>query len=390
MTKSHTILKRLAIVTLGFVLLAALLFTIKILFFAPEWEITDDLEGNVFPSVILSTATSDRNTIKKNEDNMLGNPKSPIGIKIKCTQPGEHIQIRIEENEFLHLSKSQFTLPELGKTYVIYPDMIWKYAALRANRGVTPTDLSITVKTGLFQSSSHSKTLAVRSINECLLGYRDKQGKYHSTKFFYAAYVNEEHPMIDTILREALQTGIVKQFVGYQHGGSDMVRKQVFAVWYALQKRGFRYSSLTNTSLSSEKVFTQRIRLIGDSWEARQLNCADGCSMMASVLKGMGIDPILVRIPGHIFLGFYLDKKHAKTAFLETTLIGTLDAKAYAKQHGEASAKSRSLAKFNQALNIGSTRYNKAKAHFKNTKNPNYMLLEINDNVRALIQPINK
>lgn len=60
--------------------------------------------------------------------------------------------------------------------------------------------------------------------------------------------------MIDKLLREALDTRIVNRFLGYQ-GGAEVVDRQVYALWNVLQKRKFRYSSVSNTSLSSNVVF---------------------------------------------------------------------------------------------------------------------------------------
>ena len=52
--------------------------------------------------------------------------------------------------------------------------------------------------------------------------------------------------MIDKLLREALDTRIVNRFLGYQ-GGAEVVDRQVYALWNVLQKRKFRYSSVSNT-----------------------------------------------------------------------------------------------------------------------------------------------
>lgn len=60
------------------------------------------------------------------------------------------------------------------------------------------------------------KTISMRSINECPLGYVDDKMKFHDTGEFFAAYVNEEHPQIDKLLREALDTRLVNRFLGYQ------------------------------------------------------------------------------------------------------------------------------------------------------------------------------
>ena len=81
--------------------------------------------------------------------------------------------------------------------------------------------------------------------------------------------------MIDKLLREALDTRIVNRFLGYQ-GGAEVVDRQVYALWNVLQKRKFRYSSVSNTSLSSNVVFSQRVRTFDDALESSQINCVDG------------------------------------------------------------------------------------------------------------------
>ena len=103
------------------------------------------------------------------------------------------------------------------------------------------------------------RTFSVRSVNECLLGYVANGTKFYDTSIFFAAYVNEENPMIDQLLREALNTRIVNRFLGYQSTAKGAVDKQVYALWNILQKRKFRYSSVSNTSLSSNVVFSQRV-----------------------------------------------------------------------------------------------------------------------------------
>eukprot|EP00975_Prorocentrum_lima_P029234 6138283-Prorocentrum_lima.AAC.1 len=70
------------------------------------------------------------------------------------------------------------------------------------------------------------RTFSVRSINECLLGYVSNGTKFHDTSIFFAAYVNEENPMIDQLLREALNTRIVNRFLGYQSKAKGAVDKQ--------------------------------------------------------------------------------------------------------------------------------------------------------------------
>ena len=130
--------------------------------------------------------------------------------------------------------------------------------------------------------------------------------------------------MIDQVLREALNTRIVNKFVGYQFGDAG-VDNQVYALWNVLQKRKFRYSSVSNTSLSSNVVFSQRVRTLDDALSSSQINCVDGSVLFASLLRAINITPILVRTPGHMFVGYYTNSKKTDLNFLETTLIGDVD-----------------------------------------------------------------
>ena len=187
-----------------------------------------------------------------------------------------------------------------------------------------PVSVAITVEMNGKDLVQRLRTFSVRSINECLLGYVTNGTKFHDTGIFFAAYVNEENPMIDKLLREALDTRIVNRFLGYQ-GGAEVVDRQVYALWNVLQKRKFRYSSVSNTSLSSNVVFSQRVRTFDDALESSQINCVDGSVLFASLLRAINIEPILVRTPGHMFVGYYTDSSHKDMNFLETTMIGDVD-----------------------------------------------------------------
>lgn len=152
--------------------------------------------------------------------------------------------------------------------YTIYPDIIWNYEALKNNNQAEPISVAVTVEMNGEDLGQRVRTFSVRSVNECLLGYVTNGTKFHDTGIFFAAYVNEENPMIDQLLREALNTRIVNRFLGYQNPAPGAVDKQVYALWNVLQKRKFRYSSVSNTSLSSNVVYSQRVRTFDDALES--------------------------------------------------------------------------------------------------------------------------
>jgi hypothetical protein len=162
---------------------------------------------------------------------------------------------------------------------------------------------------------------------------------------------------------------------------------------------------------------------VGNSLESSQINCLDGTVLFASFLRAINIDPIIIRIPGHVFVGCYLDKKHTEKLFIETTFIGQIDLDDYmSDQYDEtlvyesdttvkqidtlnlrdflldtayvalrkSTTKSAiSKATFDFAVKNATERYEKYKDFFGKNK-PNYMYLEINNDIRKKIQPIGK
>lgn len=361
----------------------------------PGFEIVDELGGTIFPSAILSVATTDAQIIQPVDSNYLGNPKSCIAIRVKSRSAYSRVRIEVAETPFFSRSISEFVLDKPRKEYTIYPDIIWNYEALRNVSQAEPISVAITVEMNGEDLGQRVRTFSVRSINECLLGYVSNGIKFHDTGIFFAAYVNEENPMIDKLLREALNTRIVNRFLGYQSATPGAVDKQVYALWNVLQKRKFRYSSVSNTSLSSNVVYSQRVRTFDDALESSQINCVDGTVLFASLLRAINIEPILVRTPGHMFVGYYTDSSHKEKHFLETTMIGDvdlddffpdeqLDSTMVGKSQNEMS-----LITFEKSKQYADKKYKENEKGIHSGR-LNYMFLEISKDVRRQIQPIGK
>jgi hypothetical protein len=361
-----------------------------------DYEITDDLGGNIFPSAILSIATTDAQIIIPSDTMYLGNPKSIIGVRVRSSKPLSHVRVEVAETKFYAQSVSEFDLPKPDIDYIIYPDIIWNYEALKNNAQPEPISVVVDAEINGKKIGRKIQTFSVRSINECLLGYYTKGRKFHDTGIFFAAYVNEDHPMIDQILREALNTRIVNKFLGYQaRNAAAAVDKQVYALWNVLQKRNFRYSSVSNTSLSSNVVISQRVRTFEDALNSSQINCVDGSVLFASLLRAINIEPILVRIPGHMFVGYYTDSNRKNVNFLETTMIGDVDLDDFFPDEqldstmvGQ-SKNQVSLITFEKSKEYATNKYNQHKEFFNKGK-ANYLFLEISKGVRRKIQPIGK
>ena len=113
------------------------------------------------------------------------------------------------------------------------------------------------------------------------------------------------------------------------------VRQQVKAIYNALQARGITYSS---TTISFPSGASQKIRYPAASLQEASANCIDGTVLMASALEAIGLQPLIVLVPGHAFLGWRALDGSTTSEFLETTMIGT--------------------STFEDALNQGTTEFN--------------------------------
>lgn len=366
--------------------------------FADDYELVDQLGGNLFPSAILSVATTNTQVIPPMSGEYVGNPKSCVAIKLKSGRANTVVRIELAETPFYARSVSTFVLPKEHTEYIIYPDILWRYNALRDNEQAEPISVVANVEVDGKDLGQKVRTFSVRSINECLLGFNkqlpDGRTRYVSTRLFYAAYVNEENPLIDKVLREALNTRIVRRFLGYQ-STPEMVDKQVYALWYVLQKRNFRYSSVSYSSLSSNVVYAQRVRTFEDALNSSQINCVDGSVLFASLLRAINITPVLVQMPGHMFVGYYTDSAKKNLTFLETTMIGDVDLDDYfpdekldstrtTKSQGEMSRLT-----FEKSKEYALREYMRVKDKVQANK-PNYLFVEINKNVRRNVQSIGK
>lgn len=366
--------------------------------FADDYELVDQLGGNLFPSAILSVATTNTQVIPPMSGEYVGNPKSCVAIKLKSGHANTVVRIELAETPFYARSVSTFVLPKEHTEYIIYPDILWRYNALRDNEQAEPISVVANVEVDGKDLGQKVRTFSVRSINECLLGFNkqlpDGRTRYVSTRLFYAAYVNEENPLIDKVLREALNTRIVRRFLGYQ-GTPEMVDKQVYALWYVLQKRNFKYSSVSYSSLSSNVVYAQRVRTFEDALNSSQINCVDGSVLFASLLRAINITPVLVQMPGHMFVGYYTDSAKKNLTFLETTMIGDVDLDDYfpdekldstrtTKSQGEMSRLT-----FEKSKEYALREYMRVKDKVQANK-PNYLFVEINKNVRRNVQSIGK
>lgn len=365
------------------------------------------LEGQLYPILLLGL------------DNNMLNDSIPI-VQVSLTSPDDDAVVRIviDSSRLNYVTYFQETMPKKGSRYTFNPSIKWKYDVLKSLRHQGKIDFTITCFINDEEVDVKNIRLTYRSVNECLLSARGRDGKTYETRWLFAAYVNEEHPIIDSILTQLINEGIISSFLGYQ-STAKKVDEQVFAIWYYALNHGIAYSSISCTPNPSLTANVQHIRFFDEVYNTRQANCVDACVFFASILRRIGLKPVIFVEPCHAYLGYYTDKNRKTMALLETTITswvnfpemgrtlkpdGRLSDKWYSKamhylsdddrkkyDAGKMSFEELKLAiartLFNKAKAYNVDNYKANKALFPDPSKITYQQLDI-ENLRRYIQPV--
>jgi hypothetical protein len=353
-------------------------------------------DRQLFPSYIVATAAvhgQEEKDRKADSPHVLGNGSGILGVRLRAPNDAAGVRVTISSDLILEPSVFSGTLATGGEEYRINPNLKFKYATLIQNRQALPVDVTYRVEIEGQPVEEKTETIILRSINDCPRMIVDGKS-LTDLRFMFAAYVNEQHPFVEKVLREALDEGIVDSFSGYKSGESEDVYGQVYAIWKALSKRDVRYSNITATAATSEKVYSQHVRLIDESINNTQANCVDGSVLFASLLRKVGIEPYLVLIPGHCYVAFQVDKQGKEIAALETTLIGA-SLEGDAKEVDELSdvvdedeVTEASWMTFSAAFIVGRDNFQKHVEKLKDKNEAGYVIISVADARRHGILPI--
>lgn len=394
---------------------------------------------------------------------LLGDRYGSVGVSITAPKPKTKVRVTVLDNAVMNRSSWSGVLEKAGIEYYVAPPVNYKYDALRRLRQQVPLNVTFEVEVDGKSLGEKTETLTLRTINDCPFAVIDSEATidddadakeekdsdkasnaktaktsdnpakkgggiggtvgddvsddenssksdeekssaqadqgYTDMGWMFAAYVNENSPVVETILKEALATKIVDSFAGYQKDPAGVV-KEIFAIWAALQKRGIHYSNITTTAAQSETIYSQHVRFVDESVANEQANCVDGSVVFASILRKLGLHTFLVTMPGHMFMGVYLTPQGDERVGLETTMIGSHDdqeVKALKVMDGLAEirgtldnkvAQSVAWKTFATALAVGSSNLEQNAAKFEAEDEPQFQITDIDDARADGIMPI--
>ena len=347
----------------------------------PDWSVRVTPFDQVFPALELSQARRDGAAPAGRHEFAFGEGSGLVAVRVRSHHAGERVSLTVEAPGLDAPARVEGVMGKSGRDYDLRPPLAWNPAQLRGADAPRRVELRFTLQRDDGAADTRSLSVSLRPLSEALYFVRDGADVV-DLSWIFAAYVDERDAVVDEVLGSASKSGIVDKFDGYAAGSADGVYRQVWAVWQALAARGIRYSAADPGIALGPRVFSQRVRLLEQTWSDRSATCIDGSVLIASALQRIGLRPFLVLVPGHAFVGFHLDADGDGAAYLETTVLGAAPPPlaalpAFASDFTPDAAARLDMARFSAALTLGRRRFNQVAARFDARHRPDYALIDI-------------
>lgn len=144
--------------------------------------------------------------------------------------------------------------------------------------------------------------------------------EWHGTAFFpelITSFITPNHPEISKLTARA--AFFLGQWTGdpsldaYQRQNPNRVRMQAAAIYAALQEQNIVYS----VPPASFEFIGQRVRLCDTVMQQKMGTCLDLTLLYVSAMEAVGLHPLLVLLPGHIFAGVWLEDQTFSESVLD-------------------------------------------------------------------------
>lgn len=276
---------------------------------APACELSGSFQNNIYPSLMLSFGVS------------YPEYSRCLTVSLHDLPASGSLQLRIDSGLFQQPMQVGFNARSGSAT--LNPELPWNYDALRRTTQMGPQSFVATLFVDGKSQAQAALVCTVHSVNEAVSRiFTASTGQWLDTSVCFAAFVNEDHPWINTLLQEAVANGSVRAFTGYQYGAQSAMQ-QAQAIWDALAARGLSYVNVATDSGTSTLVSTQYVRFLDQSVHDQGANCVDASVLFASILRRIGLRPVLLFRPGHCFTGFYDAAEGGHIVAFETTYLGS-------------------------------------------------------------------
>ena len=162
---------------------------------------------------------------------------------------------------------------------------------------------------------------------------RSVDDMYWGTKFkyapFIASWVTPHESQVEQILSLAKESAPNRRLPGYESWKDAAMQEratqvQAKVIYDAVKQHGVSYVKSSVTFGGSADV-SQRIRMPRESLMQNSANCIDGAVTFASLFENLGMDPIVMLVPGHAFVGVRVAQGSQRYLFIDVAQVARMN-----------------------------------------------------------------
>ncbi len=213
-----------------------------------QWDGKFRFPGTFFPAFALSATGKDSKGPTDTPQVYGYYESSSFAVMVQGTHKGSVVKVHISVPEIGAEGEIEAPPQPTDTPRAVVPRLAWSQSKLAAISQPISAEVVFQVSVDGQPMGEQRKPLRIRAVTDAPLQYCPKGGKCQDYTEYFAAYVNENNPVIDQILRAALDIPAmpVKQFVGTGQGEA-YVFQQVWAIWYLFQRNKVTYSNIVTT-----------------------------------------------------------------------------------------------------------------------------------------------
>lgn len=275
----------------------------------PTYEVSAGLDGEVYP--VFANYVSLRSVRQRSWGTIavrvVNSTANAIRNRISVEVPGWSDQ----EIQVVDLAAGE------AHTYLFAPTFLHR---LYQNREIVAATAAVNVNDSA-GAVVYQETLPIRlrSVDDLFWG---RDFEYAP---FIASWVTPHDSAVEKILGAAKEFMPGRRLPGYETGNPATQEwftiQQAKAIYRALQVHGISYVKSSMTLGGHEDV-SERVRMPAESLEQTSANCIDGVVVYAALFENLGMEPVILLVPGHAYVGVRVAPGSEKYLYIETSLTG--------------------------------------------------------------------
>jgi hypothetical protein len=153
------------------------------------------MDNQIFPSYAWSVAQLANDMVENEAGNFYGDANAQIAAYFPELKKGSKVKVVVESPEIMDKSVLEFEMAATRKFFFAAPQILYNWTALNTWVQPKPVTIKISVYLNGQLLSEQSKSITVRSINDCPYISVTDFGAMVDLNYNYTAYVNENHPL---------------------------------------------------------------------------------------------------------------------------------------------------------------------------------------------------